>query len=182
MFYLKTYIYMTIYMYNNKEVEKTDNLNNEIGFLKLLNELKKDNDILQKIIKDNKLKYKKIELLYKKELKEFNKKNSKTRKNNSTGFTKLKKVPPPLVKLLNIKKGELVSRTDITKKIWEYIKINNLYYEKDKRVLRVNKELINVFKIDISVNSNINPKNKDAFTFYTIQNYISQCYNEYCSK
>ena len=158
-------------MSNLLENLKEDNFFEIIRFLKVRNE-----EALTQI-KEDRILIKKLELLYKKDIKQASNKK-KIRKNNKTGFTKINTIPLKLSKLLNIDSNTKLSRIDLTKKIWEYIKKNNLYYEKDHRVLRADKKLLEIFNLDESVNSITNPKDKNGFTFYTIQSLISKCFNE----
>ena len=113
----------------------------EDSFFDVIKLLKDRNDEALKQIKEDRLLIKKLENLYKKDMKQASNKK-KIRKNNKTGFTKINTIPQNLSDLLNIDPNTKISRIDLTKKIWNYIKIENkLYYEKDHRVLQIKNSL-----------------------------------------
>lgn len=116
--------------------------------------------------------------LHKQSLK-TNKKNKYEKKSTTkTGFTKSEPVPDSLAKLVGVTPGTTMSRTDVTKKVYDAIKDRKLYYEKDKRVLRTDEEIQQIFDLPDSVNQSINPKDKEGFNFFNIQKHISQVYQK----
>ena len=137
-------------------------------------------NILQKITEDyksQKEEIRKLKLKYHHDVKKAKKVKNQVKIKKATGFTKIEPVPDGLARIINVKKGTILSRTQVTKKIYGYIKENNLYYEKNKRVLRADKLLKEVFNLSDNVNKSTFEKDKNGFNFYNIQKYISKCYN-----
>ncbi len=79
-------------------------------------------------------------------------------------FTKSEPVPKELIKLLGLGELSEMSRTEVTKKLYEYIKANKL--QKDNRIIIANNALHEALKL----------KEGDELSFYNIQIYIKKLY------
>jgi|AntRauTorckE6833_2_1112554.scaffolds.fasta_scaffold58899_2 chromatin remodeling complex protein RSC6 len=137
-------------------------------------------NILIKITEDyksQKEEIRKLKLKYHQDIKKAKKVKTQVKVKKATGFTKTELVPYGLTRIINVAEGTILSRTQVTKKVYGYIKQNNLYYEKNKRVLRADSLLKEVFNLSDYVNKSTNEKDKNGFNFYNIQKYISKCYN-----
>jgi upstream activation factor subunit UAF30 len=78
------------------------------------------------------------------------------------GFSKPGVVSDDLRKFMGLAQDELVARVDVTKFITKYCKENNLHDEKDKRILRPDKKLQKLLKLD---------KETDL-TYFNLQKYL----------
>jgi hypothetical protein len=78
------------------------------------------------------------------------------------GFSKPGAVSDDLRKFMGLAQDELVARVDVTKFITKYCKENNLHDEKDKRILRPDKKLHKLLKIDKETN----------LTYFNLQKYL----------
>jgi len=142
-------------------------------FVDLCNELIDD---LNRSHKEYKKKIDSLIKLYKHDIK--NARKNKTNKHKQTGFTKTEPVPPKFIDLFGLNKNAMLPRPELTSKIYKYLEDNDLYYENDRRVFRVDDNLINIFGLDKSVNDSIDPKDKNGFNFYTLQTHIANCYKK----
>jgi|TARA_B110000259_G_scaffold47274_2_gene55062 chromatin remodeling complex protein RSC6 len=79
-----------------------------------------------------------------------------------SGFAMPSLLSDELYEFLKIEKGTKVPRKDVTRKINEYIKENELRDEADKRNIRPNKELHKIFKSDDS----------NKITYFNLQSYL----------
>lgn len=79
-----------------------------------------------------------------------------------SGFAKEGPVSDEMRKFLNLKKNELISRTDVTKKIHEYCKAKNLQNPADKRHIKADATLRKLLKMDKS----------DDLTFFNLQKFM----------
>lgn len=141
----------------------------------------KCDEMINKITQDyraNRDAIRELKKQYRQEIKAAKKNSRKRKANKKTGFTKSEVVPLKLAKLIGVKKGTTMARTQVTKEIYSVIKDRELYYEKDKRVLRADKEIRKVFGLPNSVNKSTDPRDKNGFNFFNIQTYIANCYNE----
>lgn len=95
--------------------------------------------------------------------KRVNGKRRRTNPNASpTGFSKPGPVSDELAKFLKLGKGELIARTEVTKRINAYCKEHGLQGEKDKRVLKADKTLKSLLRLGP----------KDELTFFNLQKYM----------
>ena len=69
-----------------------------------------------------------------------------------------------------------MSRVEVTRKFYKYIKDNNLNYQKDKRIFIPDKKLKDIFNLEDNINNELDIKNKKILSVYTIQTYIKKCY------
>lgn len=110
-----------------------------------------------------------------------NKRNNQHKKDKS-GFTKPSVVPDKLANFVSIKKGTVMSRTELTGLICNEFKKRNLYYEKDKRVILPDDEVKKLFNLPDNADQSTDPKDANGLNFYNLQKYIAECYNEYNDK
>lgn len=95
------------------------------------------------------------------------------------GFLKPKKIPDKLSEYLKLTNDVEMTRNEVIKMIYNKIKVDGLLYSKDKRIFRPNEELIELFNLDKDVVMNVtDPKDKNGFTFFTLQKHIAKLYNE----
>ena len=83
-----------------------------------------------------------------------------------TGFQKPLQVSPELQKFLGIGDGELIARTEVTKKINAYCKEHCLQKEEDKRTINPDATLTKLLRI----------KKGDELTFFNLQKYLKPHY------
>ena len=157
---------------NNKNLDGIENL--EMEFMKLCDEL------INKINKNAKEQKNDIRILkkkYKKDIKfALKMKGRKNKGKKKTGFTTDEVVPQKLAKLIGVTYGTKMPRTVLTSKVYNVIKERNLYYDEDKRVLRADDEIRQIFDLPIDVNNSKNAKDQYGFNFFNIQKYIAKCY------
>lgn len=144
----------------------------EAMLIKINQEHKERKDELKRIIKLHKIELKNAE----------NTKKVKRKKKKQTGFTRSEVVPDGIAKLIGLNKGSVMPRTEVTKEIYKVIQERDLYYTKDKRVLRADNEIMKLFSLSKNVNKSTDPKDKKGFNFYNLQSYIAKCYNEQDNK
>ena len=130
--------------------------------------LKINNDIDNIITKLKNIKKNNNKLL---KIKKKNKKSVKKR-----GLSKKILVPDDLLKLLNLKVGTKLEKPKIQKMIYKLLYSKNLYYQKDKRVLRADSEIKKIFKLDDKVNLSTNPKDKWGFNIYNFNTHLNLLY------
>ena len=83
-----------------------------------------------------------------------------------SGFAKEGPVSDEMRKFLGMKKDELISRTDVTKRIHEYCKTKNLQNPADKRHI----------KADASLRKLLKMSKDDDLTFFNLQKYMKVHY------
>ena len=95
--------------------------------------------------------------------KRVNGKRRRTNPNASpSGFSKPGPVSAELAKFLKLGKGELIARTEVTKRINSYCKENGLQGKEDKRVLKPDTTLKKLLRLGP----------KDELTFFNLQKYM----------
>lgn len=137
---------------NNFESKKED----------ILRTLKEINILTKKVTMD----LKQLESMHKKELKLALKTTTK-KSGKQSGFNEAVPVPEPLQKLLGLDDNPL-SRSRVTKLMYEYIKENKLYSPKTKRIIIPNREMRVVFGI----------KKNDVMKFENFQTWLKKVYSE----
>ena len=95
-----------------------------------------------------------------KELKK--KKNIKKTDRVLNGFSKPGIVSDELKKFFNLGSDEMVARTEVTKKITSYCQEHKLQNEKDKRIIKPNKDLKKLLRLG----------DKDELTYFNLQKYM----------
>lgn len=149
--------------------EITDNRDNILKqFDDMLHDLKRD-------YQDRRDQLRKMKKAYERKL---NKEKKKVKNNVNTGFTKKEPVPYKLAKYLGLPKGIDMPRTEVTKKLYAQLKETGLVYEHNKRVLRADKELRNIFNLSEEVNKSTKDNDKKGFNFYNLQSHIKKLYNK----
>jgi|TARA_B100001094_G_scaffold25817_1_gene21612 chromatin remodeling complex protein RSC6 len=83
-----------------------------------------------------------------------------------SGFAKPGPISDELRSFLNLPKGELIARTEVTKKITEYCKAHNLQKAEDKRSIKTDAALKKLLRLN---------KN-DELTFFNLQKYMKVHY------
>ena len=146
-------------------VETTENTveNYATEFTHLLGQLK----TLQTTLKELTLYTAKLEKRVAKDQRAVQKRvNGKRRRTNPnaspSGFSKPGNVSDELRKFLKLGKGELIARTEVTKRINAYCKENGLQGKEDKRVLKPDKTLKTLLRLGP----------KDELTFFNLQKYM----------
>ena len=146
---------------------------NEYGDISdLIEDINKDFDTCMLLFKKIKKKNNKLQKI-------LNKKNKKKKQKmlNKKGITKKKIVPKKISDFFNLNSDILMSRIEVTKKIYKYIKDNNLKYNKDKRIILPDKKLRYLFDLgEITNKEELDIKDKKILTVYTLQTYIKKCY------
>jgi len=120
----------------------------------------------------NKLKF--IKRIYYKDVRNSTK--MKKRREKKTGFAMKNIVPDKIADFLHINKGVEMSRPEVTKRIYQELKNRNLCYEEDRRVLRVDDDICDMFNLTTEVNNSTDPKDVNGFNFYNLQKNIADCY------
>ena len=164
---------------NNLQKNDDDNL-----FIELYNEINK------KIIKHQEISNKNLNEIrndLKKLSKLYQKKKYTKKEREPIGISALTKVPNNFKNLLNLDERTL-SRTEITKYIYDYIKNNNLQgslndkNKLDKRIYHVNDKLSIAFELTKEeidyINSSKNSKDIHGLNFYNIQSWIKKIYDK----
>lgn len=83
-----------------------------------------------------------------------------------SGFAKPGPVSKELATFLGLKEGELIARTEVTKKITEYCKKHNLQKVEDKRTINVDSTLKKLLRV----------KKGEELTFFNLQKYMKVHY------
>lgn len=129
---------------------------------------------IRSALKENYIQQKKLmnemkELLkiHKKEIKFTVKSRNRLETYNVSGFNKPELIPTPLKKLLNIKE-ETMSRSKITKLLYQYFTQNNMYNKQTKKEIVPNKEIKKIFGM----------KEGDVINFYNVQTWLKKVYKE----
>jgi chromatin remodeling complex protein RSC6 len=110
------------------------------------------------------------------------KKMKKNKKNNPSGFGKVNIIPVEFLKLLNLNPNTQMTRPNITKEIYSYIKTNDLIDKTNKRIIRCNTDLANALKLtDIhmkQINDSMETTDEGSMNFYNIQKFIAHVYKK----
>lgn len=84
-----------------------------------------------------------------------------------SNFCKLSKISNELAEFLGKEKGTMMARADVTQEILKYIRLNNLKDSENKRNIKPDEKLSNLFNIPDS----------EQLTYFNIQKYIGHhCY------
>lgn len=115
---------------------------------------------------------KEIKKMVEKEMKDLKKHSRKkrTRKPDAKpgGFRKPVKISDQMCKFLNIEKGQKLARTEVSKKLNEYIRDQKLQNEKDRRIIEPDKKLLGLFNDEYVDGCRLD--------FFTMQKYIKHHY------
>jgi chromatin remodeling complex protein RSC6 len=146
--------------------QNTQSTENEETFVTILESMQEQVKSANKTIKFIKTNIKELFKLHKQELKKIDKKKKVRKGNNKSGINKPSEVPKPIRDLLDLEEDILMARTEVTKRIYGYIKENELQDPSDKRTIIPNNELKELFGLGDS----------DEVSFYNIQSYIKKLY------
>jgi chromatin remodeling complex protein RSC6 len=94
----------------------------------------------------------------------LSKKSKKVSERKLSGFAIPSEISKELSVFLNKSEGTYVARTDVTKEIIEYIKMNNLQKKSDKKVIEPDDKLKNLLGIT----------ENDVLTYFTLQKYMNK--------
>jgi chromatin remodeling complex protein RSC6 len=137
---------------NNFESKKKD----------IIKTVKEINALTKKVLAD----LKELEAVHKREMRQAGK-NINKKSGKQSGFNKPVPVPVPLQKLLGLDDKPL-ARSHVTKLMYKYIKENNLYSPKTKKIIIPNKEMRMIFGI----------KKNNVMKFENFQIWLKKLYNE----
>ena len=140
-------------------VDNVMNISSEFTYI--VNELKesqlRNKELLQRVNKLEKMVTKEMKLLEKK-----SRKRTRNTSNTVNGFSKPGNVSDELRTFLKLNKGDLIARTEVTKKITEYCQSNNLQNQKDKRIIIPNASLRKLLRLNKG----------DELTYFNLQKYM----------
>lgn len=106
-----------------------------------------------------------MQKLYNKSLKQQTKKSNKSSvKKPPSGFAKPTNLSDEICEFVNIEKGSMLARTEVTRYINAYIKTNNLQNPVDKRTIVPDVKLRKIM--------NLSDDNTDTITYFNLQRYI----------
>jgi len=114
---------------------------------KLLNDVKKLQRQMKKLVKQQK--------------KDIDPKEKKL-----SGFAKPTNVSPELASFLGLEHGELIARTEVTKRINKYVKEKGLQDESNKRIIL----------LDDNLKKLVSPPDDVQLTFFNLQRYLKHHY------
>ena len=142
---------------------------NDTPYLEEFSSVVSELDSAMTTIRNLKLRLQKLEKSVHRDTKALNKKANgkrarKPRDPNApkSGFAREGPVSEEMRKFLGMKKDELISRTDVTKRIHEYCKTKNLQNPSDKRQI----------KPDASLRKLLKMKKDDELTFFNLQKFM----------
>ena len=142
---------------------------NTVSYLDEFSAVVSELDSALSLVRSLKSRVQKLEKLVQREHKLLNKKARgrgprKTRDPNApkSGFAKEGPVSDEMRKFLGLKSDELISRTNVTKRIHEYCKDHNLQNPSDKRQINADTTLKKLLKM----------KKGDDLTFFNLQKYM----------
>ena len=163
---------------SNNKIGKNNKKNNDINFIDLCNKFEEE---LTTNFRKQREDIRSIKKMYQKEVKKNNKHKNKGNMNETAGINKPTTVPDKLADLIGIKRGAVMPRTKVGSLIYNEFGDRGLLYSRDKRVMRVDNELKQIFNVDIIVNNSTNPKDKVdvGINFYNLHSYIKRCYDEH---
>jgi hypothetical protein len=120
---------------------------------------------------------KKLESAYDRDLLYIYNNKEKKEINRNRGLMCPIYLPNNLAKLIGVEPKTSMDRPTFTKKLYEILDERGLKYEGNKKVLRADKEIMEIFNLPKSVNESTNPNDKNGFNFSTLQTYIAQIWN-----
>lgn len=173
----KKYINKTlfiIYIMNNQNQESTAV---ELLYEQLLN-------INKTMIQKHKLLTLRLKQIHKEHIKECKnlkkKKKVSKKKRTPSGFAKPKHITNTLCDFLGINHGEMIARTDVTKRITQYIKKNNLQVPENKRQFIPDEKLQSILAPLDSKHKDKNGKtdSEKGYTYFNLQKYISEQFSK----
>jgi SWIB-domain-containing proteins implicated in chromatin remodeling len=146
--------------------------------LKFKTQIEKLNDEVSKqtaALKDLKNGIKRLELSYDHDMnKAIKVKRKKAGLVKPTGFVKAKRLPKSLAELIGVQEGTEMSMPTYTRRFYEMLKEKQLFYNEDKRILRADDKMKEVFGLDDKVNESVDHKDTNGLNFYTLQKHIAR--------
>ena len=91
-------------------------------------------------------------------------KNKNRAKRKPSGFAVKSTISEDLRIFMNIEKGEMCARTDVTKFLIKYIKDNNLQKKSDKRVIEPDEKLDSLLEVP----------DGETLTYFSLQKYMNR--------
>jgi hypothetical protein len=128
----------------------------------ILKNMKEINILMKKTL----INLKELDTIYKKEIKNIKKNTGKNSGKNS-GINKPAPVPKTLQKLLNLDDKPL-ARSRVSALMYDYIRKNNLFSPKTKKIMIPNKAMRNIFGM----------KKEEIIKFENFQTWLKNIYNE----
>lgn len=147
---------------NNNNIKKEDNsieleINDESYFNKYktsFENISKKMIEIKNLMNDISIEHKQLNKNIQKDLKSIEKKKNKIilkkNKREPSGFAKPTKLSNDLCDFLGKPYGSEMARTEVTKYLTSYIKMNNLQQIEDKRKIKPDKKLLKLLNIDIN--------------------------------
>jgi chromatin remodeling complex protein RSC6 len=141
-------------------------------FTNQFNELSTIVNTLLSSLKDVQSQMKNLQKIHNKEVKTLQKKTKKKRTSrdgkskNPSGFTQPTKITDELAVFLNVEKGSMLPRTEVTKQVNVYIKEHGLQWEQNKRHIKPDKKLGKLLNVG---------KDQDL-TYFNLQTYLKPHY------
>lgn len=126
---------------------------------------------------------KKLQAVHKSELKRAKvKKSKRSEKHKPTGFARPRPVVGKMAEFIGVESGTELSGPAITSKVWAVLKARGLTHKGDEasgvkgdqRVLRVDKEVSELFFVPMSANKSTTPDDEEGINFGNLQFYIKQ--------
>lgn len=158
-------------------IDKLDNFEDSTKESDFIQQCEKLIEKLKKNSKEQRDEVKNLIKLYKKEVRTIKKTKKKRNMKDKTGFTKPEFIPDKLADFVNIPKGTVMSRTELTNLLYKEFEKRNLYYKNDKRVIIPDQDVKKLFDLSNDSDKIIDPKDKNGLNFYNLQKHIAKCYN-----
>lgn len=156
--------------------KKQNNIDNFSNIVKSMNNILTSVSSELKILRND---IKKLTKIRNQEIKKITKIKNNNKNKYKTGFMKAKKIPDKLAKYLNLDKDTTMVRNDLVKIMYNKIRSEGMINNDDKRIFRPDDELIKIFGLNKEIVLNTNdPKNKECFSFFTLQKHLANLYNE----
>lgn len=127
--------------------------------------LKSDYDELSKTVK-------KLQRQMKRVMKALKQNDPEDKPKKVSGFAKPTSVSEELASFLGLAAGELIARTEVTKRINKYVKENSLQNQENKRVI----------VLDDTLRKLVNPPDDVELTFFNLQKYLKHHYTSFGNK
>ena len=160
-----------------KETKKNDlpdDLVSKLKFMEKLGELKEQFSKHQKALRDLKHEMLSLEHSYHNDIVKVYK--AKKHRNNTKKHGCIDEIllPDSVAAIFNVETGSKMSKPEISKRLYNELRNRNLVYEKDKRVLRVDKDISKAFNIPESVNESFDYTDKNGFNIITLPKYLAK--------
>ena len=127
--------------------------------------LKSDYDELSKTVK-------KLQRQMKRVMKALKQNDPDDKPKKVSGFAKPTSVSEDLASFLGLAAGELIARTEVTKRINKYVKENSLQNQENKRVI----------VLDDTLRKLVSPPEDVELTFFNLQKYLKHHYTSFGNK